>query len=263
MDLIDRRTFIAGVGGAAAFAAMDANQKADALEQAMTDELDKFVAKPAIATTYRNSGPTTRKKEGQVFHMGHDSRLPKMSDKPTLLEYFEKRFGRSSHLLQSARLAKINGLPEKTVLACLLHDVSGGNFIKADHGYYGSQLVAPYVDEEVSWAIKYHQSLRFIPDPDVGYPYPEAYIRYFGEDFKPEPYIYKAAEYARNHKWYMTARQICINDVYSFDPNVKVELEDFHGIIARNWRDPEEGLGFDGSPCAHMWRTMNHPNNFL
>ena len=31
MDLIDRRTFIAGVGGAAAFAAMDANQKADAL----------------------------------------------------------------------------------------------------------------------------------------------------------------------------------------------------------------------------------------
>ena len=25
----------------------------------------------------------------------------------------------------------------------------------------------------------------------------------------------------------------------------------------------EEGLGFDGSPTAHMWRTMIWPNNFL
>ena len=25
----------------------------------------------------------------------------------------------------------------------------------------------------------------------------------------------------------------------------------------------EEGLGFDGSPVAHMWRTMIWPNNFL
>ncbi|MBT6032647.1 MAG: HD domain-containing protein, partial [Kordiimonadaceae bacterium] len=235
MDLIDRRTFIASVGGAAALAAMDANQKADALEQAMTDKLD-VIMKPAIATTYRQSHQNQRRKEGEVYHMGHDPRLEKMSDKPTLLEYFDKRIGHSSHLLQSARLAKINGLPEKIILACLLHDISGGVFIKTDHGYYGSQLVAPYVDEEVSWAIKYHQSLRFIPDEEVGYPYPEAYIRYFGEDFKPEPYIFKHAEYARNHKWYMTARQICINDVYSFDPNVVVKLEDFHDIIARNWK---------------------------
>ena len=25
----------------------------------------------------------------------------------------------------------------------------------------------------------------------------------------------------------------------------------------------EDGLGFDGSPVAHMWRTMIWPNNFL
>ena len=25
----------------------------------------------------------------------------------------------------------------------------------------------------------------------------------------------------------------------------------------------EEGLGFDGSPVAHMWRSMIWPNNFL
>lgn len=261
---MDRRSFIASVGGAAALAAMNANQKADALEAARNNELEKLIVKSQIATTYGHDLKEEPKlKPGQVYHMYHDDRLPLMSDKPTLLEFFEKRFGPSPHLLQSARLAKINGLPEKMILACLLHDISNGAYINGDHGYYGSQLVAPYVEEEIAWAIKYHQSLRFIPDEDVGYTYPEAYIRYFGEDFKPEPYIFKDAEYARNHKWYMSARQITINDVYSFDPNVHVELDDFVDIIGRNWRDPEEGLGYDGSPCAHMWRTMIFPNNFL
>ena len=31
----------------------------------------------------------------------------------------------------------------------------------------------------------------------------------------------------------------------------------------RHFRQPAEGLGFDGSPVAHMWRTMIWPNNFL
>lgn len=266
---MDRRNFLAFVGGAGALAAMDANQKADALEMAMGQELEtaqaKRISKAAICRAYGadNSWERGPRIPGQVNHMGHDDRLPLMSDKPTLLEFFDKRIGHSSHLLQSARLAKLNGLPEKTILACLLHDISVIGYINTDHGYYGAQLIAPYVDEEISWAIKYHQSLRFIPDPEVNYPYPEAYIRMFGEDYKPEPYIFKDGEYARNHKWYMTARQICINDVYSFDPDVEVNLEDFHDIIGRNWRDPEEGLGYDGSPSAHMWRTMIFPNNTL
>ncbi len=262
---MDRRSFIASVGGVVAFTAMTANQKADALELAMNDELEARVNKSVICTTYRRETPDPKEplKPGEFNHMGHDKRLPRMSDKPTLLEFFEKRLTNSSHLLQSARLARINGLPEKIVLACLLHDISVGGYVRVDHGYHGAQLIAPYVDEEISWAIKYHQSLRFIPDEDVGYPYPEAYIRYFGEDYKPEPYIYKDAEYARNHKWYMTARQITINDVYSFDPNVKVELEDYYDIIGRHFKDPEEGLGYDNSHSAHMWRTMIFPNNHL
>jgi len=195
--------------------------------------------------------------------MGHDPRLPRMSEKPTLMEFYKKRFGSVQHMLQSARLAKINGLPEKTVLACLLHDISVGGLIRMDHGYWGAQLVAPYVEEEVAWAIKYHQSLRFYADESVGYSYPEAYIRFFGPDFKPEPYVAADAEYARNHKWYMTARQITINDVYSFEKGVEVKIEDFEDIIGRHFRQPKEGLGYDNSPSAHMWRTIIFPNNFL
>ena len=68
------------------------------------------------------------------------------------------------------------GLPEKMVLACLLHDIAVVGFIRGDHGYWGAQLVEPYVDEEVTWAIRAHQVLRFYPDESVGYEYPQSYV---------------------------------------------------------------------------------------
>ena len=117
------------------------------------------------------------------------------------------------------------------------------SFIRCDHGYWGAQMIEPYVDEEVSWAVRTHQALRFFPDEAAGYPYPEMYIKLFGDDYKPEPYIVAEYERARNHKWYMTSRLICVNDIYSFDPNTKVNLDDFVDIIGRNFRQPEEGLG--------------------
>jgi hypothetical protein len=61
----------------------------------------------------------------------------------------------------------------------------------------------------------------------------------------------------------MTSRLVTINDIYSFDPAVTVELGEFEDVIGRNFRQPAEGLGFDGSPVAHMWRTMIWPHNFL
>jgi hypothetical protein len=105
--------------------------------------------------------------------------------------------------------------------------------------------------------------LRFYPDAAFGYKYPDSYVRLFGADYKPEPYLDRAHEYCRNHKWYETARLLTVNDLYSFDPNLQVELEEFTDIVGRNFRQPEEGLGFDDSPSAHMWRTINWPTRFL
>lgn len=46
--------------------------------------------------------------------MGEDPRLPAMPERPTLIDFFKYRFGPSKqHLLQSAELARNNGLPEK------------------------------------------------------------------------------------------------------------------------------------------------------
>ncbi|MCH8883199.1 MAG: hypothetical protein IIA41_06840 [SAR324 cluster bacterium] len=121
----------------------------------------------------------------------------------------------------------------------------------------------PYVDEEVAWAIRYHQALRFYPDESAGYAYPEMYRRLFGEDYRPEPHVDAAYRYARNHKWYMSARLITLNDLYAFDPDTTVDVDEFTDIIGRHFRQPNEGLGFDDSPASHMWRTINWPTRYL
>ena len=55
-------------------------------------------------------------------------------------------------------------------MACFLHDIcNGATGASSDHGYWGAQLVAPYVDEEVAWAVEKHQALRYFADESVGY----------------------------------------------------------------------------------------------
>ena len=245
---------------------MSPTEKDELLELSMMKLLDRNVAPPYFARVAQLA--TGGSKGGQGRYLMHDEpRLPRMSDAPTLIEFFKKRVllakRGGSHLLQSAALARRNGLPEKLVLACLLHDIAVVAHIRSDHGYYGAQLVEPYIDEEAAFAIRYHQALRFFPDAETGYEYPELYTRSFGEDYRPPPYIQQAYDYARAHKWYMAARLVTCNDLYAFDPDATVEIEEFEDIIGRNFKTPKEGLGFDGSPVAHMWRSIIWPNNFL
>jgi hypothetical protein len=245
------------------------SERADDLEHEMEQELERAVSKSLLfnlADGRRDidtSAVLNEKYPGQYMLMGDDPRLPKMPAKPTLLDYFRCRFASMNHLLQSATHALKAGLPEKVVLACLLHDIGVSGFIRADHGYWGAQMIEPYVDEEVSWAVRVHQALRFFPDESVGYKYPDVYVKFFGPDYQPEPYIVEEYKRAREHKWYMTARQICVNDIYSFDPDAKVDINDFVDIVGRNFRQPKEGLGWDSSPSAHMWRTLMRPTRFL
>ena len=246
------------------------SQRADALEEQMSRALDLIVIKSRLYTLADgdlspppNTAELMAKNPRARVLMGDDPRLPPMPAKPTLMDFFKYRFGPCMHLLQSARHAVKAGLGDKMVLACLLHDISTIGFIRGDHGYWGAQLVAPYVDEEISWAIRAHQVLRFYPDESVGYEYPQSYIKTFGADYRPDPYVEEDYKRMRNHKWYMSGRMITVHDIYSFDPDVHVELEEFTDVIGREFRQPEQGLGFDNSPVAHMWRTIKRPTKYL
>jgi hypothetical protein len=269
---IDRRAFLASVGGLAVVEALDPEAKAEALEHYMVEKLDEeaggLILDGEAQVAAAAPDATIRRGAGSLFGPSgpaDDRRmrvLAKMSDKPTLIEFFEKRFNPANHVLQSATRALKTGMSEEIILACLLHDVVQ-NLVKVDHGWWGAQMLEPYVPERASWAIRYHQALRFYPDPANGYEYPELYTRIFGKDYEPQPHIKAAYDYARNHKWYLDARMVTVNDLYAFDPNAKVSIEPFIDIIGRHFKQPKEGLGNDGSPTAHMWRTMMFPDNPL
>ncbi len=271
---VDRRLFLATLG-AGALDLMSPEDKAEALEHYMEGKLDDMVsardgAEPmlympdgeAIALAeLQQEGSRSPRGTGRLF-MPRAQEFAPMSEKPTLAEFFEKRFAPANHVLQSATHALETGQPERTILACLMHDVVL-NLIKVDHGWWGAQLIEPYVEERISWGIRYHAPLRFYPDESVGYEYPELYNRIFGEDYVPEPYITKAYEFAKDHRYYMEARMITVNDTYAFEEGKVVSIDPFIGIIGRHFKQPKEGLGYDNSPSAHMWRTIAHPNRPL
>jgi hypothetical protein len=265
---IDRRAFVSSLGGAAAVALLTPDQKADALEHYMEEQLssaeDEYPTVASLEAANQDLTRPARRGAGGLFSQrnGKLKKLPPMPEKPTILDFYEFRFAPANHVLQSATRALQTGMREEIILACLLHDVVS-NLIRPDHGWWGAQLFEPYVPEITSFAIRYHQTLRFFPDTEYGYEYPESYFRIFGEDYVPEPYLERTHKWLKNHKWYEHPRLVTVNDLYSFDRSAVVTIDPFVDIIGRHFKQPEEGLGWDNSPSSHMWRTMIWPDRRL
>ena len=214
--------------------------------------------------TLRKLGESTQRNEPAAGR-------PPLPDKPTLLDLLTLRlntpkhgmpFAVAPHVAQSASRAMRAGFDEEVVLACLLHDIGMG-VARPDHGWWGAQLIEPYVSERVTWAVRFHQALRFYPDASVGYEYPELYRSMFGPGYQPPDYIRAAYNQALNHPWYMSARAVTMFDDYSFDRAAPLNLDPFVEIIGRHFRQPAAGLGNDSSPAAHMWRTIIDPDKPL
>ena len=270
MIQIDRRHFIASLGGTAAVGAMSSEWKAEALESYMIERLHSAQREGfPTATQVEAQIPTQhyRRGAGNLFVSTVEGDkvqiLPPMPENPTLLDFFEFRFVRTrNHCFQSADRALKTGMPEDVVLACLLHDTIQ-ELIKVDHGYWGAQMYEPYVPERTSFAIRGHQALRFYADAEAGYQYPDLYHRIFGEDYVPDPHIREARRFLENHRWYEAPRMVTVNDLYAFQEGVVLSIDPFVDIIGRNFKQPQEGLGNDNSPVAHMWRSVAMPDNPL
>jgi len=260
---MDRRLFIASLGGAAAVKLMSHEARAEALEAYMIQQLDTAATKKfpkAADIEAQIETRSYRRGVGNLFLTTQTGakvkKLEKMPAKPTFLDFFKLRMQQTSnHVLQSANRAMKTGMSEEIILACLLHDTVHA-LIKVDHGYWGAQLYEPYVPPKTSFAIRYHQALRFYEDKEAGYEYPDLYRNMFGEDYVPQPHIQADYKMLLKHKWYLEPRMVTVNDLYAFDPNAVVTIDPFIDIIGRHFKQPKEGLGNDNSPVAHMWRSM-------
>jgi hypothetical protein len=278
---IDRDALLESLGGPAAARDLSSEAKADAIEDFLTLQLRKAGASlggdgngdgpkryPTVAEVEsRVNTKPFRNGAGFLFasNTGNVPKLAPIPVAPTIVDFFNLRFGADTtrnHCLQSAALAMKSGMTEEVILACLLHDTAA-ELMRTDHGWWGGQLYEPYVSERVAFAIRYHQALRFYPDKDYGYEYPELYRYLFGDDYVPAPHVEAAYKMVRNHKWYEDTRLVTTNDLYSFDPRAKVSIEPFLDIIGRRFKHPKEGLGNDNSPAAHMWRSLARPDSPL
>lgn len=263
---LDRRRFFASLGGAAVVAGMSDEAKADALESHLIAQANTSAAFPTARELDAQIETRPRRRGvGNLFvaDQGNVRPLVPLPAKPTLVDYFRLRFtATSNHCLQSANRAMSTGMSDEVVLACLLHDTVQ-ELIKVDHGWWGAQMYEPYVPAKVAFAIRYHQALRFYADEAHGYQYPDLYRRIFGSDYRPEPYIEQTYQRVRNHRWYLEPRMVTVNDLYAFEPNVHPSLEQFTDIIGRHFKQPRDGLGFDNSPVAHMWRSISTPDHPL
>jgi hypothetical protein len=238
------------------------------------------VAKPAAPPVIASAStvPATKPVSGwpvralSTYTKDEAAFLKPMPVKPTLMDFLELRIPLTQHLTRAAMWAIKQRHTDAVVAACLLHDV-GEALMRTDHGFWAEQMIRPYVTEEIAWASRNHQILRFYADPAAGYKGPPAlYEKLFGKGYVPDPYIQHAYHEARSHKWYMTSRLVTIADqetpsqrqLYSgaetFAPVDPRELTD---VIGRVFKQPADGLGYDGSPVAHMWRALIHPTRPL
>jgi hypothetical protein len=263
---IDRRDFLAYCGGAVCIANLSDEAKADKLESYLVAQAGAETAAPQYPTVAEVAAQIEtrprRRGVGAIFvsSSGNVKQLPPMPAAPTIHDFYRLRFtGTANHCLQSANHAMKLGLSEEVILACLLHDTVQ-ELMTVNHGWWGAQMYEPYVPAKVVYAIRNHQALRFYADEAYGYHYPDIYRRMFGSDYRPEPYIEEAYRAARKHRWYAEARLVTVCDLYAFERDVNPSYEQFTDIVDRHFKQPKQGLGFDGSPVAHMWRSLAMPD---
>src|ERR1044071_6872524 len=90
------------------------------------DQRRRIIMPPAAAVmgtpaaAYQGALLAEARHQDTVFMMGDNPALPKMPARPALKDFFQLRFSKiaRTHLLQSARVAKENGLDEKVIMAC-------------------------------------------------------------------------------------------------------------------------------------------------
>ena len=96
-------------------------------------------------------------------------------------------------------------------------------------------MVGPYVDEEVAWVDREARGAALLRRMSRwATPIRQAYIDYFGPGL-PARLTTSAGRPRRRgkHRWYMTSRLLTINDIYSFDPNVVVDFDEFEDVVGR------------------------------
>jgi len=105
--------------------------------------------------------------------MGDNPSCPPMPDGPRLrLLPAEVRPDPPHPPAAEPRVARENGLDEKVIMACLLHDIAIAGLVSANHGYWARNWSRPYVDEGGRLGHREARGAALLPDEGGGVQYP-------------------------------------------------------------------------------------------
>ena len=126
------------------------------------------------------------------------------------------KIDRLQHVLQAATRCERDGGDEDWVVATLVHDL-GDILAPFSHAEVASEIIKPFVREEVAWAIRHHGIFQLCYN--VSLPTEKRMSR---EQYKDSPYYQTTIDFCE--KW----------DQCSFDPDYKSEpLEHFFPALNR------------------------------
>ena len=244
-------------------------ERAEAAEHAMSQELDRVVVKSVIFTSGERDPrvpcPVRAPDQGQALSDGGRPAPGEDAGQADALRLLPLPLRpRQPHAPERAARPEKNGLeredrarlPDPRHRHRRLHP-------RRTTATGAAQLVEPYVDPEVAGPSGITRPCASSRTRRPATSIPGCTSSSSARTTSPSLTSRKRTGIARGHKWYMTSRLVTVNDLYAFDPAVRVELEEFTDVVARNFRQPKEGLGFDQSPSAHMWRTINAPTRYL
>jgi hypothetical protein len=100
--------------------------------------------------------------------------------------------------------------------------------------YSGFNLFDP---DDVPFAIRYHQTLRFYPDKETGY---ESYTGICLTRTTFPPLTSRRLIRCSQLQGYMESRLVTLNDLCSFNPHAVVEIEPFIDIIGLHFNNQRE-----------------------
>ncbi|AXT20084.1 HD domain-containing protein [Flavobacteriaceae bacterium AU392] len=124
------------------------------------------------------------------------------------------KISRLDHVLQCATRIYNDNAGDDWVIAGLFHDI-GDVLAPYTHGQVASEIIRPFVKDEVSWVVRNHGSFQMYYNVSLA-----EELRNTREQFKDHPYYKSAVDFCEN--W----------DQNSFDPDYETKsLEFFIPII--------------------------------
>lgn len=128
---------------------------------------------------------------------------------------------RLQHSLQTATRAMRDGADSDWIVAALVHDI-GDDLAPQNHDTVAAAIIAPYVREECTWAVRHHGIFQF---------------KYYGDKVGLDP---NAREKYAGHDHYAATVRFCERwDQASFDPDYdSAPLETFEPMIREVFSRP-------------------------